>query len=62
VAALLSMTLKIGTRGHKGERDMREVSLTQHNTQQNNTALSTGNDINTEMIHRVDVVAPSSKQ
>jgi hypothetical protein len=50
VAAVLAMTLKIGTRGHKGERDMREVSVTQQ-TPQNVTSpmgditLSTGNDI-----------------
>lgn len=65
VAAVLAMTLKIGTRGHKGETDMREISLKQH-TSQNVTSpmgdiiLSTGNDINTEIIQSRGIT-PSTK-
>ena len=50
IAAVLAMTLRIGTRGHKGDRDLREVSMTQSN--QDTTSISTARD-NTEIIHRI---------
>jgi hypothetical protein len=47
VAALLACTLKIGTRGHKGDRDNRDVAMNQQTTA---TAISTGYDVQGQII------------
>jgi len=50
IAAILAMTLRIGTRGHKGDRDLREVPMTAITPI--TTSISTARE-NTEIIHRI---------
>ena len=52
VAAIVAMTLKIGTRGHKGDRDLREVPMTATTQITTSTVTSTARD-NPEIIHRI---------
>jgi hypothetical protein len=50
VALLISMTLRVGTRGHKGETDLRDVAMISDNGE--TSGVSTGNDIEVEVIQR----------
>jgi hypothetical protein len=50
-AAAISMTLRIGTRGHKGEKDLRNIA-TVTAAQRDTSAVSTGNDFEAETIQR----------
>jgi hypothetical protein len=43
IAALTAMTLRIGTRGHKGEKDLRNVAMAGHRREP--SAVATGNDV-----------------
>jgi hypothetical protein len=55
IAACLAMTLKLGTRGHKGERDNRDAPIIPPNNTQDITAVShTGNDYPTEPVQRTE--------
>ena len=56
IAACLAMTLKLGTRGHKGERDNRDLQIIPSGTQDVTAVSYTGNDHLTELVHRTDSV------
>jgi len=50
VAMLISMTLQIGTRGHKGDKDLRDVAMVSGNGEASD--VSTGNDTGVAVIQR----------
>jgi len=57
VAACLAMTLKLGTRGHKGERDNRDLQI--EIPPDVTTVSHTGNGHLSELVHRTDSLRKS---
>jgi hypothetical protein len=54
VAAILAATLKIGKRGHKEDRDMRNMTMTQINEANARGSTSVAHEVNNiELTHRV---------